>query len=86
MIAAIILFVKTKALLFRIIGTASVVAVAVGSCMLRDASLRKEGAAGVVATSKIEGKKNAENASKAYERARAPGAAERLRKDSCRDC
>ena len=86
MIAAIILFVKTKAMLFRIIGTASVVAVAIGSCMLRDASLRNEGAAQVVSASKEHGKINAEKSAKTHEKARAPGAADRLRRDACRDC
>lgn len=73
-------------LLARVGIAAGLVAVLVGSCALRDASLRKEGAARVIATSKIEGKKNADKARKAYERARTPGAAERLLQDSCRDC
>jgi hypothetical protein len=58
----------------------------VTSCMVRDASLRKEGAAKVVAESKQEGKANADKARKAYDRARSPGAAERLRQNDCRDC
>lgn len=46
----------------------------------------KKGGEAVIEASKIEGKKNEKVAAKAHERARAPGAAERLRKDSCRDC
>jgi hypothetical protein len=69
------------------LGTAiGIVLTLMGSCALRDHKLRKEGAERVVATSKIEGKKNADKARKAHERARTPGAAERLLKDSCRDC
>jgi predicted small secreted protein len=58
----------------------------VSACMLRDASLRKEGATEVVAEAKQQSKKNAEQSRKAHEKARAPGAADRLRRDSCRDC
>ena len=73
-------------LLARIGIAAGFVAVVVGSCSLRDASLRKEGAASVVATAKEQGKANAERSRKAHEKARAPGAADRLLRDSCRDC
>lgn len=46
----------------------------------------RKGGEAVIEASKVEGKKNEIKAAKAHERARAPGAAERLMKDSCRDC
>lgn len=73
-------------LLARVGIAAGLVAVLVGSCALRDASLRKEGAARVIATAKEQGKANAERSRKAHEKAREPGAADRLLRDSCRDC
>lgn len=75
-----------KANIFRVAATSTVIAALVGSCMLRDASLRKEGAARVIATAKEQGKANAERSRKAHEKAREPGAADRLLRDSCRDC
>ena len=46
----------------------------------------RAGGNAVIEHSKIEGKKNEAQASRAHERARAPGAADRLRKTDCRDC
>jgi len=86
MIESVLLFIKAKAFLLKMVATASVVAVAVGSCMWRDASLRKEGATEVVAAAKEASKENAEKSRKAHEKARAPGAADRLLRDACRDC
>lgn len=69
------------------LGTAiGIILTLVTSCMLRDQSLRKEGAANVVADAKAQGQKNAENSRKAHQKAREPGAADRLLRDSCRDC
>lgn len=69
------------------LGTAiGIVLTLVTSCMLRDQSLRKEGAANVVAEAKEKGKANAEQSRKAHQKAREPGAADRLLRDSCRDC
>jgi hypothetical protein len=45
-----------------------------------------KGARKVIAASKIEGAKNAEKSAQHHSAARKPGAAERLLKDSCRDC
>ena len=44
------------------------------------------GKSAVIEQSKVEGKKNEEQAARAHQRARAPGSAERLRKTDCRDC
>ena len=49
-------------------------------------SQRMKGEARVVERSKEQGKANAKKADKAHERARAPGAADRLLRDACRDC
>lgn len=46
----------------------------------------RKGGEAVVERSKAQGKKNEKQAAKAHERARAPGAAERLREQACRDC
>lgn len=46
----------------------------------------RKGGEAVIEASKIEGKKNEKAAAKAHERARAPGAADRLRDSACRDC
>lgn len=47
----------------------------------------RKGGEAVIEASKAEGKKNEKIAAKAHDRARAPGAAERLRnKTDCRDC
>lgn len=46
----------------------------------------RKGGEAVIAASKEEGKKNEKAAAKAHERAKAPGAADRLRSSSCRDC
>jgi hypothetical protein len=92
MIETFLLFVKGKALLLKMIGTASVIAVAVGSCMLRDASIRNEGATTKAAEIKelanAEGDKKAKRAAKAIDAARQPGSFDRLRADSrtCPDC
>lgn len=69
------------------LGTAiGIVLTLMGSCALRDHKLRKEGAANVVADAKERGKANAEKSRKAHQKAREPGAADRLLRDSCRDC
>ncbi len=60
--------------------------VAVGSCALRDKRIEAKGAAKVVEASKQAGKVANAQAQKHHRAARTPGAAERLRKDSCRDC
>jgi hypothetical protein len=92
MIAAILLFVKGKAFLFKMVATASVVVFAVSSCMLRDASIRNEGsttkAAEIKELANAEGDKKAKRAAKAIDAARKPGAFERLRSDprTCTDC
>lgn len=44
------------------------------------------GGAAVIEDSKKEGKKNEIKSAKAHEKAKAPGAADRLRSTSCRDC
>ncbi len=46
----------------------------------------RKGGEAVIEASKVEGKKNEKLAAKAHEKAKAPGAADRLRRDSCRDC
>jgi len=45
-----------------------------------------KGARKVIAASKIEGAKNAKKSAAHHDAARKPGAADRLLKDSCRDC
>jgi hypothetical protein len=58
----------------------------VSACMLRDASLRKEGEARVIERSQKQGKINEAKARKAHDRAAAPGAPKRVLEQFCRDC
>lgn len=53
---------------------------------INNAVQRSKGAATVIEASKEQGKANAEKSRKAHEKARQPGAADRLLRDSCRDC
>ena len=46
----------------------------------------KRGGEAVISRAKEQGTKNAVKAAKAHDRAKAPGSAERLRRDACRDC
>jgi hypothetical protein len=73
-------------LLVRFATVAGVVLFIVGSIAVYNESKRKEGEARVIERSKTQGKINARKAAKAHDLARAPGAAERLLKNDCRDC
>lgn len=46
----------------------------------------RKGGEAVIERAKEQGKVNAEKSRKAHEKARQPGAADRLMRDSCRDC
>lgn len=46
----------------------------------------RKGGEAVIERSKTQGKINAQKSAKAHEKARTPGAADRLLRDSCRDC
>lgn len=46
----------------------------------------RKGGEAVIETAKEQGKVNAEKSAKIHEKARTPGAADRLRRDACRDC
>ncbi len=58
----------------------------VGGVAYYNESQKMKGEARVIERSKTQGKANERKAAKAHERARAPGAADRLRRDACRDC
>jgi hypothetical protein len=78
--------------LFKVGATAAVAIILVGSCALRDSSLRKEGAtterADITRQSNEQGTKAAKRAAKVIRDAHAPGSFDRLRKDprTCPDC
>lgn len=72
--------------LFKLAGAGVIAVMGVSACMLRDNSLRNQGKAEVVQESKAAGAEaNAKN-KEVRAAARKPGAADRLLKDSCRDC
>ena len=58
----------------------------VGGIAAYNESQRMKGEARVIERSQTQGKANERQAAKAHERARAPGAADRLWRDACRDC
>jgi hypothetical protein len=73
-------------LLVRFATVAGVVLFIVGSIAVYNESQKMKGEARVIERSQKQGKANERKAAKAHERARAPGAADRLRRDACRDC
>jgi hypothetical protein len=72
--------------LFKLAGAGVIAVIGVSSCLVRDAHLRQEGKQEIVQASKEAGAQ----ANAANEKVRAdaakPGAAERLRREACRDC
>lgn len=76
----------TLSLLSRIGIAAAIVIVSIGGIAAYNESQKRKGEARVIERSKMQGKVNERKASQAHERARTPGAAERLLRDSCRDC
>lgn len=58
----------------------------VASIAVYNESQKQKGEARVIERSQKQGKINAQKSAKAHEKARTPGAADRLLRDSCRDC
>jgi hypothetical protein len=70
----------------KIVASVVVAGGLVGACVIRDGRIEERGATKVVDAGKKAGAEaNAKNI-KVRDRARAPGAAERLRAEVCRDC
>lgn len=81
----ILAFLATRA------GQAVAIAIAVVLAFLvflarHDAKVEKRAEVKIVQRSEAKGKENAANAAKAHAAARAPGAADRLHREACRDC
>lgn len=72
--------------LVKVIGVSVGLSVLVGSCVMRDHKQQTRGAAKVVEASQKQGAKANAASEKVRRAAAAPGAAERLRRESCRDC
>lgn len=72
--------------LVKVIGVSVGLSVLVGSCVMRDHKQQAKGAARVVEASQKQGAKANAESEKVRRAAAAPGAAERLRRDACRDC
>lgn len=73
-------------LVWRVASVAGVVFVVWASIAVFLESQKMKGEARVIERSHRQGKANERQAAKAHDRARAPGAADRLRRDACRDC
>lgn len=73
-------------LAIQIISSSAVMALVVGSCVVRDRNIETRGAEKIVAASKKQGAKANEINRKVRARAAEPGASDRLLKSSCRDC
>jgi len=73
-------------LLARLAIAAVIVIVSIGGIAAYNESQKRKGEARVIERSKTQGKINERKSRKAHERAGAPGSAERLLRDACRDC
>lgn len=70
----------------QIVASSAIMALVVGSCVVRDRSVEQRGAANVVSAAKTAGARaNATNA-KIRAHARKPGSFDRLLNSACRDC
>lgn len=71
---------------WRIIASGAVASVLVSSCVVRDRNLEQRGAAKVTSAIAQQTEQINAKARKARAAAHAPGSAERVRNDYCRDC
>lgn len=70
----------------QIIASSAIVALLVGSCVVRDRSIEQRGATKVTSAIAKQTENINAKARKARDAARAPGAVERVRSKYCRDC
>ena len=73
-------------LLIRFATVIGILLTIVGSVAYYNEVQKQKGEARVIERSKTQGRINAQKSAKAHQKARTPGAADRLLHDSCRDC